>query len=362
MASKAPEVQPRARASPTEPSRLWSPRTQVHVPRPMLDYERLTRDPDATAQNILDRDMPMSPDVATELLALRQKAKALERELVALRTERGTLGTTLQTSQDAGEKAAAAKRAKEIKAQVRALEPAHRAAEAAQLQVGLSLPNFSLPGVPVGPEENAVEVETFGPAPVPADGARDHVRIAERFGWLDGPASAIATGASWPFLIGALAQLEHALVGYALDRAVCAGFQPVSPPDVVAADIAGRCGFSPRDGPGECAPRQTYALESHGDRARQLCLTGTAEVPLAALFANRALPGNFVPSRVVGVGKAFRAEAGARGADTRGLYRVHQFTKVELFAVSKPSQSEAVMKEICALQKQIVEGLGLSVR
>jgi seryl-tRNA synthetase len=92
------------------------------------------------------------------------------------------------------------------------------------------------------------------------------------------------------------------------------------------------------------------------------CLAGTAEIPLAALWANRTLSRDALPARVVGVGRAFRAEAGARGADTRGLYRVHQFTKVELFTVTAHEDSEGVMEEIRNLQKEIATGLGLSVR
>lgn len=308
-----------------------------------------------------DRAMPLSADVVSELGRLRARSVSLETQLNRTRHEQGLASAALRDTKDASSKALALERAKSLKETVQGLEREHREVEEALLRVGGSLPNFSHPAVPLGAEENAITLETFGPACIPATEERDHVHIAEKFGWLDNTASAIATGNSWPFLLGALAQLEHALVAYAVDQASRAGFTPVSPPDVVGLDIAARCGFQPRDGPGEDAPRQTYIIESD-EGERQLCLTGTAEVPLAALWANRTLKAESLPMRVVGVGKAFRAEAGARGADTRGLYRVHQFTKVELFAVTSQEGSEGVMEELRGLQRRIIEGLGLSVR
>lgn len=349
MASKA-----KAKAKPN------APKTKIAIPPPRLDYARLLSDPEATARNVRERAMPLPSDVVAELGRLREQALSLETQLNRTRHEQGLASASLRDTKDKDGKAAAVARARELKEAVQALEREHREVEDTLLRVAGSLPNFSNPAAPIGAEENATTLETFGPERLPASPLRDHVDVADRFGWLDNAASAIATGTSWPFLLGALAQLEHALVGYAVDMAAREGFTPVSPPDVVAVDIAARCGFQPRDGPGEDAPRQTYTIESEGER--QLCLTGTAEVPLAALWANRTLGADQMPARVVGVGKAFRAEAGARGADTRGLYRVHQFTKVELFAVTTAEQSEGVMEELRALQKRIIEGLGLSVR
>jgi seryl-tRNA synthetase len=94
----------------------------------------------------------------------------------------------------------------------------------------------------------------------------------------------------------------------------------------------------------------------------ELILSGTAEIPLAGMFANKIIPLEVLPRKVVGLGRAFRAEAGARGADTRGLYRVHQFTKLELFAVSQASQSDDMMEEMRRVQTEIFDGLGFPFR
>ncbi|GMK55750.1 hypothetical protein CspeluHIS016_0208060 [Cutaneotrichosporon spelunceum] len=370
VASGAPgKVQPSASShNPAPPS--------SSLPRARLDYAHLLADPAATARNAAERGL--TADVEG-LQAARAHALEVEKALNAARAEQGALSSLFKGGKkgkgkgDKGkaikgdgdkdkskaegdtEKQAAMAAARAAKERVQALERAARAADEAAFALASSLPNFTHPASPRGPEENALEIDRFGPPPSGADTARDHVEIARAFGWLDGAASALATGSSWPYLRGPFAQLEHALVGYALSRAIAAGFETVATPDVVLADVAARCGFQPRDGDG--GPRQTYFLEREGGEAA-LCLAGTAEIPLAAMFANRVVE----PARVVGVGRAFRAEAGARGADTRGLYRVHQFTKVELFAVARPQDSEGVMEDMRALQKDIALGLGLSVR
>lgn len=154
-----------------------------------------------------------------------------------------------------------------------------------------------------------------------------------------------------------------ALIKYALSIAVECGFTPVVTPDVVRADIAARCGFQPRE-PGGAASQMYHIANHHISTSAsqpELVLAGTAEVPLAGMFANKIYPSNQLPLKVVGVGHAFRSEAGA-SAESRGLYRVHQFTKVELFAVTAEDQSKEMMEFIKDVQKRILEGLGLSFR
>lgn len=339
-----------------------TPKVKTQLASPRVDYARLLSDPEVTTSNAKARNFALAPDHLSQLGEARAEALRLEREVNSARAEQRRASDVMKKQGgklSPEERDAAVSAAKALKAGVSALEAQLDTAEARALELALALPNFSHRDTPLGAEENARTLETYGPDLLPADAKRDHVDIAERFGWLDSGASAIATGTSWPYLVGVAAQLEHALVGYALSTAVGRGFTPVAPPDVVSADVAWRCGFQPRDGAD--GPRQTYFLESDDGEPRR-CLTGTAEIPLAALWANRLLERSALPARVVGVGRAFRAEAGARGADTRGLYRVHQFTKVELFAVTEKDGSEEVMEEIRGLQKEIAQGLGLSVR
>lgn len=329
------------------------------IPRARLDYARLLADPAATKRNVTERGVPFAEEHVEDLRDARAYQLEMEKQMNAARAEHASISSLFRDQHKKRDKKTAIKEAREAKERVRDLEKKFTEADDDLFDLASTLPNFTHPDAPIGPEANAVEVERFGPETVDASEARDHVRIAEKFGWMDNAASATATGASWPYLMGAFAQLEHAIVGYALSKAIAAGYIVVSPPDVVLSDIAARCGFQPRDG--ENGPKQTYVVETD-DNQQSLCLAGTAEIPLAAMFANRTLYAAGLPTKVVGVGRAFRAEAGARGADTRGLYRVHQFTKVELFSVAREEESEEVMSDMRALQKDIAEGLGLSVR
>ena len=152
------------------------------------------------------------------------------------------------------------------------------------------------------------------------------------------------------------------------------GWKAVAPPSVVYSHIASACGFQPRDHNGE---QQIYAIEQpEKDNAKpQLALAGTAEIPLAGMKANHTFEEAELPLKTVGVSRCYRAEAGARGANTKGLYRVHEFTKVEMFAWTLPdnmgedyfaaqpaSSSEAIFDEMLSIQKEVLEGLGLRCR
>ena len=231
-------------------------------------------------------------------------------------------------------------------------------------ELALLVPNDTHPDVPIGPESAAVTLAQYGPPPRQASPERDHVLVGRALKLLDLDASALTTGSSWYYLLNEGALLEMSLTNYGLSVAIKHGFTPVTTPDVVRADIAYRCGFQPRD---RDTVSQMYHISNSGTHESDpagpaLVLAGTAEIPLGGMFANKILERAELPKKVVGVGKAFRAEAGARGADTRGLYRVHQFTKVELFAVTAPEESEEMMEKFRSIQEEIFNGLGLSFR
>jgi seryl-tRNA synthetase len=241
------------------------------------------------------------------------------------------------------------------------------------LVLGLMFPNDTHPQSPLGSEANAKTISTHGPTPsLPGSPSRDHLTICKAFNLLDFDSGSVVTGSSWYYLLNEAALLEMALIQYALSVAVANGFTPVMTPDVVRADVAARCGFAPRE-PGGAASQMYHITNHHHhhpstshptttqSRPPELVLAGTAEIPLAGMFANKIYPSNQLPIKVVGVGHAFRSEAGA-SADSRGLYRVHQFTKVELFAVTTEDQSEEMMESLKDLQRKILEGLELSFR
>ncbi|KAF5098995.1 hypothetical protein D0Z03_001105 [Geotrichum reessii] len=182
--------------------------------------------------------------------------------------------------------------------------------------------------------------------------------VARELGIVNLEAAARVSGSSWYYLIGDGALLEQALVNYAMSKARKRGFIPVIPPSIVRQEMANACGFKPRDQNGE---QQIYNLAFKG---ADLCLTGTAEIPLAGLYSETELEfDNTGVKKHVGVSRSYRAEAGARGRDTKGLYRVHEFTKVELFAwTDTKERSVTVLNDILDLQKEIITELGLTAR
>ncbi|GMM35324.1 putative serine--tRNA ligase [Saccharomycopsis crataegensis] len=182
----------------------------------------------------------------------------------------------------------------------------------------------------------------------------DHKTIVEKFGIVDFSTASKISGNSWYYLINDGALLEQALVQYALKEARKAGFTMCIPPSIVKDEISNACGFQPRDLNNE---KQTYELSESN-----LVLTGTAEIPLAGLSMNKLFQYKELPQRLVGVSRSYRAEAGARGKDTKGLYRVHEFTKVELFTTCAGQGSKEEFSKIVEFQKSLIGKLGLLAR
>jgi seryl-tRNA synthetase len=258
--------------------------------------------------------------------------------------------------------------ARELKSQLSAFEAEEEALTSEMEHLAASLPNLTSDRTPRGDEPKVLSYIGSHPETAPAASDRvwrSHVHVGAELGILDFAAASAASGWGWYYLIGAAAQLEQALVSYALATASRAGWTQVSPPSVVYGHIASACGFRPRDANGE---QQIYSLaRSEGDRARgrpELVLAGTAEIPLAGMKADAQLDEEGLPLKRVAVSRCYRAEAGARGVDTKGLYRVHEFTKVEMFAWTAPDMdaAEEVFDEMIDLQTDILHGLGLHCR
>lgn len=346
------------------------------LPRPRYDYKQIIAHADATTLNAILRRAPIPRDTVFHLTRLHETSVTLRRKIDSVKHKQRDLGLAIRAG--GGDEAVA--QAKKLKGKVAEYEGVLEETERELGDLAGSLPNGTWAGTPVGSEAHAVEIERFGRVVGKEEegrggvAGRDHWEVAQWWGWVDGAASALATGNSWAYLKGPLALLEQAVVQYALSVAVGKGWTPVVTPDVVKEDIMSRCGFNPRD---TSQVGQTYYVTTTPpgqdpppppppNTTGNLVLAATAEIPLAALVANKIHPASALPIKTVGISHSFRAEAGARGADTRGLYRLHQFTKVELFAVTANDDasgaSAGMMREMLELQKEVVRGLGLSVR
>jgi seryl-tRNA synthetase len=236
---------------------------------------------------------------------------------------------------------------KQVKEELRTVEEELAAAETERDEALRRVPNPPHDSAPDGDaEEDAVEVSSAGEPPS-AGGAREHTEI----GRFDMERAARVSGARFGYLIGDTALLAFALYRFALDHLSHAGFTPVIPPVLVREEAMYGTGFFPTE------RSNIYAIESDG-----LYLTGTSEVALASLHMGEILDAAELPLRYAGFSTNFRREAGAAGKDTRGMFRVHQFNKVEMFVFTRPEDSWAEHERLVELEESFLRQLGLPYR
>ncbi len=217
----------------------------------------------------------------------------------------------------------------------------------------LTIPNMTHPDAPVGTtaEDNKV-IHKWGEPRKFDFAAKDHVALAEALQLVDFEAGAAVAGQKFYYLKNEAVLLEMALVQYAMQTLIGEGYTPVITPDVARVEVLEGIGFIPRDPDPE--KRQIYSLSD-----TDLCLIATAEITLGGMHRDQIFDELDLPKKYVGLSHCFRTEAGAPGRDTRGLYRVHQFTKVEMFVFCTPDQSEHFHQELLQIEEKIFQGLGL---
>jgi len=254
------------------------------------------------------------------------------------------------------EKAALVAQVQDLAARVKEYQQAVTEAEAGFDRVMSAIPNLVLDGVPAGGEDDYTvlrevgEVPSFDAADYP-EGPRDHLALGELLGAIDMERGAKVSGSRFYFLRGPGARLEFALMQLALDRALEAGFVPLIPPTLVRPEVMQGTGFL-----GEHSD-EVYTLERD-----ELYLTGTSEVALAGYHMDEILDLSEGPLRYAGLSTCYRREAGSGGKDTRGIIRVHQFQKLEMFSYIDPADAEAEHARLLELQEGMMHALGLPYR
>ncbi|GAB3118336.1 serine--tRNA ligase [Glaciibacter psychrotolerans] len=268
----------------------------------------------------------------------------------ALRAEQNVFGKQVAAAPK-DEKKALVAQAQELAARVKAASAVATEAEAAFHAIVRTIANPIIDGVPAGGEENFITLRTHGDTPIFDFEPRDHLELGELLGAIDMSRGAKVSGSRFYFLKGIGARLEIALMNMALDRALAAGFTPLITPTLVRPEIMDGTGFL-----GEHAD-EIYYLP-----ADDLYLTGTSEVALAGYHSDEILDLEAEPLRYAGWSTCYRREAGSGGKDTRGIIRVHQFNKLEMFAYVLPENAEAEHDRLVALQEDMLKSLGLSYR
>ncbi|HEY8030576.1 MAG TPA: serine--tRNA ligase [Gaiellaceae bacterium] len=240
----------------------------------------------------------------------------------------------------------------QVKVQLQALEEELAATEARRKELLDRIPNPPDDETPDGfTDDDAVVVRLVGEPPSFDFPVRDHLDLAQAFGWIDMERAAKVSGARFAYRVGDLALLELALYRYALDRLVAKGFTPVLPPVLVREEAMYGTGFLPTD------EVNIYKVERD-----ELYLTGTAEVGLAAMRMGEILDADSLPVRYAGYSTNFRREAGAAGKDTRGMFRVHQFDKVEMFVFTTADRARDEHEHLLAIEEELIGDLDLPYR
>lgn len=369
------------------------------APKPVLDIKHITKSPGLYEQNCIDRNYKQQARNSWKILELTQERATLQRTARERRESNndvqkqiGELQRKIKNPTEAldGQSLEDSliellSKAKVFKDAITGVVEQEKQIEDEILELALALPNLSSQATPNGDgadivsfNEPSVEGLEYlsNPDQCMNQEAMSHVDIGAKMDILDFAGASRSSGWGYYFLKDKGLMLEQALVQYALGILRRHGFTVTSAPSIVYSHIAAACGFQPRDQNDE---QQIFNIQqSEKDQNKpSLSLAATAEIPLAGMYAGHTFADRDLPLRIGAVSRCFRAEAGARGIDTKGLYRVHEFTKVEMFAWTMPqmegehmfstkddvpSSSDRVFEQMLEIQQEILEDLGLTYR
>jgi len=317
----------------------------------MLDIKLIRNEPElvrtalrrrgAQAEASLDELLELDRSRREILVVVEEKRSlrnSVSEEIAKLKRDREDAASKIEAMRAVGE-------------EIKRLETELKDVESALEEELLRVPNLPDPSAPDGGEEDSVVLHHWGTPREFAFDPQDHLDLAVARDLIDMERGARTSGSRFAYLKGDLVFLQFALVQFALQRLASKGFRPVVVPVLVRDEAMYGTGFFPTD------MQQVYRVEADG-----LNLVGTSEVPLAALHMDEIVDESDLPLRYVGYSSCFRREAGAAGKDTRGIFRVHQFDKVEMFSFCAPDKSAEEHDLMCSIQQEILQELGLPYR
>src|SRR5215216_2783582 len=322
----------------------------LHEEPPMLDLRYIRENVAAVEENCKNRGVDADVGLVVELADRRS---ALIQELNELKQRQNQLAKSVGRESDDGARQRLIEESRAMKERIPEKEAELSEVEGRLREEQLKIPNMTHPDAPIGKDDSEnVEIQRWGEIPDFDFDVRDHVELGESLGIIDFDAGAKVAGSKFYFLRGGAVLLELGLVRYAMDILMERGYQPTITPDLARDEMLVGTGFVPR-GP----ETQIYSVENS-----ELSLIATSEIPLAGSLADEIVDEAQLPIRFAGLSHCFRTEAGSHGRASRGLYRVHQFTKVEMFAFTTPDQSEDMHEEMVGIEELIFQGLGLPYR
>ncbi|HEY0500574.1 MAG TPA: serine--tRNA ligase [Kutzneria sp.] len=314
----------------------------------MIDLRTLRENPEAVRAS--QRARGEDPSLVDALLSADERRRSAVSRADALRGEQKTLGKQVGKAQG-DERAALLAKGKELAAEVKAAEAEQSEADAALVDAQKRIQNIVEPGVPEGGEDDYVVLKHVGTPREFDFTPRDHVELMESLGALDMERGAKVSGSRFYFLTGIGAQLQIGLLSMAVQQAVAAGFTPMITPSLVRPEIMEGTGFL-----------GAHASEVYRLRDDDLFLVGTSEVPLAGYHSDEILDLSGGPKRYAGWSSCYRREAGSYGKDTRGIIRVHQFDKVEMFSYCPPELAAQEHQRLLAWEEEMLAKVELPYR
>ncbi len=314
----------------------------------MIDIKFLRDNPDVVKASQKGRGEDAS--IVDKVLAADELRREAIEKFEKLRAEQNTLSKSVGSAK-AEEKAALLENAKELANKVKEADAKRAELEEAAKALIMQLSNVLDPAAPIGGEADFVVLEHVGTPRVFDFEAKDHVELGKLLGAIDTERGAKVAGSRSYYLTGSGALLEFALVNYAISSALKSGFTPVIPPVLVNPAAMEGTGFLGQ------AAENVYRIEKD-----DVYLVGTSEVPLAAMHMDEVLPADKLPMRYAGYSSCFRREAGSYGKDTRGIIRVHQFDKVEMFSFCHPDQAKEEHARLLQWEKDFLNAMEIPYR
>lgn len=306
----------------------------------MLDIRFIRENPERVRDHAAKKGYTVDID---ELLQRDESRRHVQQKIDALRERRNQLSSQLQGKPEQS----VIDEVRQLKEELGTLEATLTETEASYLELLHSIPNMLQDDVPIGGEEDSVEIKQWGEQ---ATGATDHLDFATARDWVDFERGAKVAGAKFYYLKGDLALLENAITQYAIEMLTKKNFTFLSVPAMVNSRIATGTGF---------APRSSDQSDSYDIEGEDLTLIATAEIPMTGYHADEILDEAQLPLYYMGYSPSFRKEAGTYGKHARGLFRVHQFNKLEMYAFTTPEQSVEVHNNLLAIEEEIWQAIGI---
>ncbi|KAG7943475.1 hypothetical protein I3843_15G041200 [Carya illinoinensis] len=311
-----------------------------------IDFKWIRENKEAVAVNIRNRNSNANLEAVIELY---DKMSNLQKEVERLRGERNVVANKMKGKLEPSERQRLIEEGKNLKEGLATLEEDLLKLTDELQQEAQGIPNMTHPDVPIGGEDCSVIRKKVGSPPQFGFQIKDHLQLGKELDLFDFDAAAEVSGSKFYYLKNEAVMLEMGLINWTLSEVMKKSFIPLTTPEIVRSSVVEKCGFQPRG-----ANTQVYSIEGSDQ-----CLIGTAEIPVGGIHMDSILAESLLPLKYAAFSHCFRTEAGAAGAATRGLYRVHQFSKVEMFVLCRPEESDLYHEELIKIEEDLFSSLGL---